>query len=213
LVDLDFVGGACGRYLDLTNEFDIQTVLKTPERIDLEFIGIVERDHQANFSLLSFRRPNLQISDIGSDFVYRLLDVVTYRYAKVVLDIPSYPTPWANEILRNSDHVVLVTERTVPALKASRELHERILQSGRDSDSIHIVLNKDRRRMFSVGIGTREIQNLFNSKRVTVLPDSWPLMSEALNRGVPALTVRKRAKLVKLLGRTLDNISQQKKRK
>ena len=213
LVDLDFAAGACGLYLDTDSEFNVDNVINAPERIDLELLEIVKRDHAAGFTLLSFRRPDLQIAVFGEDFVYRLLDVVSYRYPRVVIDLPSYPTPWANEVLRNSDHVVLVTERTVPALKRAREIQQRLIEAGKSELQLHILVNKDRRKMFSVSIGVKEIQRLFQTKDVTLLPDRWDLMAEALNRGVPVSSVRKRDKLVKSFGRLLGQMAADKTRR
>lgn len=212
LVDLDFAGGSCGQYLDVENEFNIESVIRAPERIDLELLDIIKRDHAAGFSLLSFRRSDLQIADVRDEFVFRLLDTVTYRYPKLVLDLPNYPTPWTEELLRNSDQVVLVTERTVPALKNARELQQRLIEAGKPEERIRIAINKDRRRMFSVSIGQREIVRFFQSKQTYVLPEDWTLMSEALNRGVPAGMVRRRAKLVKRLGRLVEEMSAEKRR-
>jgi pilus assembly protein CpaE len=206
LVDLDFVGGSCGRYLDIENEFELEDVMKEPERIDLELLGILKRDHPAGFSLFSFRRPELQIADVTEEFVYRFLDVVTLRYPRVVIDLPGYPAPWAEQIIRNSDHGFLVAERTVPGLKNAKEMHDKLVGLGKTADSIHLILNKDRRRMFSVGIGDREIQKLFQSEPMLILPDNWPLFSEALNRGVPATMVNRRARLLRRLGRAFDKI-------
>jgi pilus assembly protein CpaE len=207
LVDLDFVGGSCGRYLDVENEFEVEGVLTAPERIDLELLESLKRDHPAGFSLFSFRRPKLQIADVTEGFVYRFLDVVTLRYTRVVIDLPAYPTPWADQILRSSDHVFLVAERTVPGLKNAKEMHDTLVESGKGADSIHLILNKDRRRMFSVGIGDREIERLFHHDPLVILPDNWPLFSEALNRGVPATEVNRRAKLLRRFGRAFDKVT------
>ena len=67
--------------------------------------------------------------------------------------------------------------------------------------------------MFSVGISEGELRKLFDSKQVLVLPDSWPILSEALNRGVPANEVHRRAKVVTRLARALDAIAVQKAKK
>ena len=213
LVDLDFAAGACGLYLDTHSEFNVDNVINAPERIDLELLEIVKREHAAGFTLLSFRRPDLQVSAFREDFVYRLLDVVSYRYPRVVIDLPSYPTPWAEEVLRNSDQVVLVTERTVPALKRAREVQQKLLEAGKSEAQLHILINKDRRKMFSVSIGIREIHRLFQTKDVSLLPDRWDLMAEALNRGVPASSVRKRDRLVKAFGRMIGQITADKGRR
>jgi pilus assembly protein CpaE len=213
LIDLDFAAGACGQYLDIENEFSLDTVIRSPERIDLELLDIVRRDHYAGFSLLSFRRPDLQISDVSEEFVYRLVDTVTYRFPRVVVDMPSYPTRWSENILHNSDQVFLVTERTVPALKNARQMQRKLLDGGKAQDKISIILNKDRRRMFSVSIGRSEILRLFESKQTHILPDSWALLSESLNRGVPAVSVNRRAKLVKRFGRILNEATAGKRKK
>ncbi|HEX2257851.1 MAG TPA: hypothetical protein VHG92_14350 [Afifellaceae bacterium] len=198
LVDLDFSSGACGQYLDISNEFGIDGVINDPERIDLELLDIVKREHEAGFALLSFRRPDLAARGIPEDFVYRLLDVVSYRYARVVVDLPRHATPWSEQVLGGSDRILLVTELTVPGLRNARDMQQRLAELGKSDEDVAIVIDRERpRRLFSVGIKRKEVENVLKTDRIWTLPDDWYLMAEALNRGLPVGAVGPKSKLVK----------------
>lgn len=205
LVDLDFAAGACGLYLDLENEFDIASILRDPSRIDVELLDVLKKDHPAGFSVLSFRRPELPVGAVAEDFIYRLLDVVTFRAPQVVIDMPSYPTPWSDPVLLNSDRIFLVAERTVPSLKRARALRERLAAQGKAAGSIGLIVNKDRRALFRTAVGPREIQSLLAIDRLDVLPDDHAVMVEAIDRGVPAAMVSPRASIVRKLAQALDS--------
>lgn len=51
------------------NDYNLESVLRDPERMDLELLDIIERGHKSGFSLLSFYRPRVPLSQIGENFV------------------------------------------------------------------------------------------------------------------------------------------------
>jgi pilus assembly protein CpaE len=206
LVDLDFAFGACGQYLDAVNDYNLDGVLRDPERMDLELLDIVERGHKSGFSLLSFYRPRVPLIQIGEDFVLRLLDVVSYRYPHVVIDMPPYPTDWTDQVLRDCDRIVLVTELTVPGLKYGRDAYRHLIDLRNGAKGLYVVVNKTGRRWFSVGVRPKEASNIFKKGYVRFLPEERKVMSEALNRGVPAREVNRRSKLMRRLDSLLDEI-------
>ena len=89
LFDLDFSTGACGHYLNLLNEYDLQPVIANPSRVDMEFIDIVKKKHERGFSLLSFKQPSVMLSPKGGELVLRMLDVVSFQNNHTVIDIPT----------------------------------------------------------------------------------------------------------------------------
>lgn len=206
LVDLDFAFGSCGQYLDLVNDYSLDSVLRDPERMDLELLDIIEQRHKSGFSLLSFFRPRVPLGQIREDFVLQLLDVVCNRYPHVVIDMPPYPTDWTDQVLRDCDRVILVTEFTVPGLKYSREAYRHVTDLRKGNKGVYVVVNKTRQRWFSAGIRPKEAKNVFKKGFVRFLPEDHKVMSEALNRGVPAWEINKRSKLVRRLGSLLNEV-------
>jgi pilus assembly protein CpaE len=206
IVDLDFSSAACGFYLDVNNEFNLDGFVADPSRIDLEMLEIIKHDFDPGFSLLSFRKPELLNRDRGHDFVLRLLDVAAYRYRNVVIDLPRYDTPYSETVLKGSDQIFLVTMLTIPAIKFARDAYMRIREARGSGDNIHLIINKNRKRLFSSGISRKEVEKVFKGNTINFLPEDNDLMAEALNRGILPQEVNKRSKLLRRLDKLLDKV-------
>lgn len=206
LVDLDFSAAACGYYLDVSNEFSLDGFVADPSRIDLEMLDIIKHDLDPGFSLLSFREPELLHRDRGEDFVLRLLDVAAYRYRNVVIDLPRYDTPYSETVLKGSDHIFLVTLLTIPAIKYARDAYLRITEVRGDGDNIHLIVNKNRTKLFSSSISRKELEKVFKSRAINFLPEDNDLMAEALNRGILPQDVNRRSAFIKRLNKLLDDV-------
>ncbi len=206
LVDLDFSAAACGFYLDVSNEFNLDGFVADPSRIDLEMLDIIKHDLDAGFSLLSFRKPELLSHSRGQDFVLRLLDVAAYRYRNVVIDLPRYDTPFSDTVLKGSDQIFLVTLLTIPAIKYARDTYMRLREARGSGENVHLIVNKNRARLFSSGISRKEVEKVFKGHTINFLPEDNDLMAEAVNRGILPQDVSKRSTLIKRFGKLLDDV-------
>ncbi|MCZ6763486.1 MAG: pilus assembly protein, partial [Alphaproteobacteria bacterium] len=206
LVDLDFSAAACGFYLDVYNEFNLDGFVTDPSRIDLELLDIIKHDLDPGFSLLSFRKPELLNHTKSEEFVLRLLDVAAYRYRNVVIDMPRYDTPFSETVLKGSDHIFLVTLLTIPAIKYARDAYLRLREVRGDGDNINLIINKNRTRLFSSGISRKEVEKVFKGREINFLPEDNKLMAEAINRGILPRVVNKRSALLKRFNTLLDDV-------
>jgi pilus assembly protein CpaE len=197
LFDLDFSTGACGNYLNLLNDYDLQPVVASPTRVDLEFIDIVKRKHPRGFSLLSFRQPAVLLSPSGRELVLRMLDVVAFQNNHTVLDIPYYETSWRTALFSAVNSVHLVTELTIPGLKQAKDIYQNIKNLRGNDFPVEVIANKYRKRLFSLGLGKRETGKVFKQKRTRIIEDEWATISEAINRGVLPVEVNPRSKFVR----------------
>ncbi|WP_436637600.1 AAA family ATPase [Microbaculum sp. FT89] len=185
LVDLDFTRAAAGTYLDLAgSEFDVGELVQHPERIDLELLDIIKREHAAGFAVLSLRCPHLEWWPGADEFIFRLLDIAAYRYPTTVIDLPSHDAPWRQGVLNASDLVTVVTEATIPALRFARDLYAAAEGGGVSAERLNVVVNKVRSGLFSKDLSKTEMKSVFTTSQLTFLPEDWALASEALNRGL-----------------------------
>lgn len=120
--------------------------------------------------------------------------------------MPPYPTDWTDHVLRDCDRVILVTDFTVPGLKYSRDAYRHLTEIRNGTKGLYVVVNKTRRRWFSVGVRPKEAKNVFKKGFVRFLPEDIKVMTESLNRGVPVREINKRSKFVRRLGSLLDEI-------
>ena len=206
LFDLDFSTGACGSYLNSVNDYDLKPVIAQPNRVDLEFVDIIKKKHERGFSLLSFKQPDVLLSRTGGELVLRMLDVVSFQNNHTVLDIPYYATGWRDDLLKAVNTIYLVTDLTIPALGQAKELHARIQALRPDNPPVHIIVNKNHRRLFSFGLGKNEAKRVFKQTPTHLIDDDWNTMSEAINRGVLPVEVSPRSSFVRRIEKLAEGV-------
>jgi pilus assembly protein CpaE len=190
LIDLDFASGACGAYLDVANEFDFDTIFTAPERIDLELLELICHRHPTGFDLLSVRRPDFLLSSRQDNFVLQLLDVASYRYKRIVLDLPSYPTSWTAALIAELDRLVIVTETSIPAIKSAKQRFDEAASIRQTDKGIAVLANREKRRFLSRELTRSDVVEGLGRDDVDFLPEDRALITEALNRGVLPVQAR-----------------------
>jgi pilus assembly protein CpaE len=194
LFDMDFSSGSLGYYLNLVNDYDLKPVIANPSRVDLEFIDLVRKRHSGGFSLLSFKQPSVLLTPRGAELVLRMLDVAAFESDHTVLDIPYYHTPWKDDVLGSVNSIYIVTEMTIPALHQAKGLFLDLVRLRGNSDSIFIVINKYRSKLFSLGVRRQQVDTIFKETRAHLIAYDWDTLSEAVNRGVLPVEVNARSR-------------------
>ncbi len=123
-----------------------------------------------------------------------------------MIDLPRHDTPYSETTLKGSDQIFLVTLLTIPAIKYARDAYLRIREARGSGDNIHLIINKNRTRLFSSGISRKEVEKVFKGNTINFLPEDNDLMAEALNRGILPQDVNKRSRLIKRFNKLLDDI-------
>ncbi|OAP37682.1 pilus assembly protein [Sinorhizobium glycinis] len=201
LFDLDFSSGSLGHYLNLVNDYDLVPVIGNPSRVDVEFIDLVRKRHSGGFSLLSFKQPSVLLSPKGAELVLRMLDVVAFESDQTVIDVPYYQTPWKDDVLASVNSVTIVTETTIPALHQAKDLFVNLTRLRGSSDSIFVVINKYRSRLFSLGVRRQQVDKVFKDTHAQLIDYDWETLSEALNRGVLPFEVNHRSRFCRGVGK------------
>lgn len=183
LIDLDFASGACGAYLDITSDFDFDTIFTAPERIDVEMLELICHKVTDGLDIFSIRRPDFLLVANQAEFVLRLLDIASYRYATLVLDLPSYPTAWTAGIMTEIDRMTIVTEPTIPCLRAARERRDFVNGQRRTERGVHVVVNREKPGLLSRELSRADMKRVLGGEITAFLPDDRPTMTESLNQG------------------------------
>ena len=202
LVDLDFNSGMCAEYLDLKPALQLDEIVPHPERLDDHLLGVMLAQYSPTLSLLSGRVKFGQYHDLDPAVVARLLDLAASRFANVVIDLPRAWHPWTETVLLGSSKFYVVTELTVPGLRAARrvvaEIAER--QEG-DAVTAEVIINKYVRRFMRLGISHNEVKEVLGTAFAGLVSSNPALAREAIDRGVPMNRIKRRNKVVKDLGK------------
>ncbi|MDX8509842.1 AAA family ATPase [Mesorhizobium captivum] len=209
LVDLDFQSANCGAYLNQFNQFDLAGIIGQPDRLDVELMDVIKLSRPSGLTLYSFERPQLPFEPHGADFVFRLLDLVAYRFDDIVIDLPNIETPWHNSVLQTSDEIFIVFELNVASLRQGKRLYKKIRELRGNAVSITLVANKHKRKWFGNHFSRSELEKIFKAPHIKSLALDNALLADALNRAILPSEVDGRARFNKDLKRMfkerLDN--------
>ncbi|CDX20659.1 Pilus assembly protein [Mesorhizobium sp. ORS 3324] len=209
LVDLDFQSANCGAYLNQFNQFDLAGIIGQPDRLDVELMDVIKLSRPSGLTLYSFERPQLPFEPQGADFVFRLLDLVAYRFDDIVIDLPNIETPWHDSVLRTSDEIFIVFELNVASLRQGKRLYKKIRELRGNGVSITLVANKHKRKWFGNHFSRSELEKIFKAPHIKSLALDNALLTDALNRAILPSEVDGRARFNKDLKRMfkerLDN--------
>lgn len=206
LFDLDFSKADVGAYLNIENAFKLEGVVGKSERVDLEFIDVIKKTHESGFTLFSFESPELTFSELASELVLKMLDLVSYRHDHTVLDLSSYMTRWQPTILSGVDTVTIVSGPSLPSLQRAKQKLKQITALRNSEAGIRIVTNRIKTSVFGSQFGKKELSKLFDSSILTIIPDEQQTMMEALNRGLLPSEVNQRSTFCSRVQAMTDSI-------
>lgn len=195
LFDLDFSSGSCGMMLNLSTTLNLDSVITHPERIDHEFVSLIQQRHAHDFNLYSFKRRDFVTHLNGYEVVLRLLDAVTMEHAHTVLDVPYYEVDWAQDVLSAVNTVTVVCELNIPSIKHALDLLKSIRALSGAPKLVNVLVNKCETGMFKRSrIPDAKLKELFGDTPFRMLPRDDATFTEALDRGVVPSDVNARSK-------------------
>lgn len=207
LFDLDFSSGSCGMMLNLSATLNLDSVITQPERIDHEFVSLIQQKHAHDFNLYSFKRRDFVTHLNGYEVVLRLLDAVTMEHAHTVLDVPYYEVDWAQDVLSAVNTVTVVCELNIPSIKHALDLLRTIRALPGAPKQVNVLVNKCETGMFKrARIPVTKLKELFGDTPFRMLPRDDATFSEALDRGVVASDVNSRCKFEREVGRYVSEV-------
>lgn len=206
LFDLDFSKADVGAYLNIENSYRLESVIGKSERVDLEFIDVIKKMHESGFSLFSFESPQLTYSELGSELILKMLDLVSHRHDHTVLDLSSYMTRWQPTILSAVDTVTIVSGPSLPSLQRAKQRFKEISTLRNSDAGIRVVTNRLKTGLFGSQFGKKELGKLFDPSILTILPDEQHIMLEAVNRGILPSEVNQRSSFCSRIEELTDGV-------
>src|SRR5262245_42275148 len=197
LVDLDFQSANCGAYLNLFSEYDMNGIVSHPDRLDVELMDVIKLTRKPGFTIYSLERPGLPFEPKGPDFIFKLLDLVAYRFDEIVIDLPNLDTPWRNSVLSTSNEIFIVFELNIASLRHAKQLYTNIRELCGNAASITLVANKRKRKLFGNHFSHAELEKIFKAPHINAISLDTPLLADALNRALLPSEVHARARFNK----------------
>ncbi len=185
LVDLDFQHGACADYLDIEPRLDLKEIEPRPERLDRQLLEIMLSHHASGLEVIAAPNRPAEMRSFDPDMVTRLLDLVSSHFDYVVIDMPRTWFSWTDSVLLGTNRLFIVSEMTVPSIRQAKALVGAIHERLGDGPRPQVIVNRFEQRMFDPGLKKADIEQALGADFAGTIPNSYQLVREAIDRGVP----------------------------
>jgi pilus assembly protein CpaE len=206
LIDFDLQFGDAHLQLDLSHSSRLMDVVKAPERLDRRMLDDLMINAQDGLKVLTAPEATMPLEALSPETVDKILSLARRRYRYVVVDLPASLTRWTETALHKADHILLVTEVNVPALRAARRLLDTIHSERATHAPLTIVANRYSNKTPNNRLSISQAAKALDRDIAVVLPNDYQLVMESLDQGVPLSVLRPGARLTGAISETLDAI-------
>jgi pilus assembly protein CpaE len=185
LVDLDFQHGAVADYLDIEPRLNLAEIEPRPDRLDRQLLEVMLSYHASGLAVVAAPNRPAEMRTFDPDMVTRLLDLVSTHFEHVVFDMPRTWFSWTDSVLLGSNKLFIVSEATVPGLRHAKQLVAAIKERLGDGPQPQVIINRFQQKMFSSALALKDVQQALGESFISVIPNDYNLVREAIDRGVP----------------------------
>jgi pilus assembly protein CpaE len=196
LVDLDLVEGACADYMDLKANWQLDELIPNPERLDNRILDIMMSAHSTGINVLSAQRPYSDRLNFDADVITRVLDLAMQKFQHLVIDLPRHATSWTDSVLLGSDQTFVVTEFTIPGLKAAKRLVGELVERFDGEVKPKVIVNRYGRSFFGSSISAHEAKEILRGSLAGFVSANGKLAREAIDRGIPTTAIKARNSII-----------------
>lgn len=185
LLDLDILFGDLPVYFDMKCDDSLIQALNMTNELDPLALEGLMRTHSTGVRILAGRYEAIQDrTKFGSNEVNSLLKLLTQVYDHVVVDLPRHFDAATIAALEMADHVVVVTQQTVPHIRDTRFMVSLLRDIGLPNKSIKVLVNR-----FDKGSQVRmsDIREVFEDFDIFSVPNDYKRALFCVDNGTPLL--------------------------
>lgn len=206
LVDLDFYAGECCDFLNLTPRLDMDVLSGNEARIDDHLLDLVLSDHPSGIKLLAAQTRLGFTSEVNPQAILKLLDVISASYDNVVIDFPRSWQNWSESVITGCDQVFLVTDSTIPALKAARRQLDEVRARFDGRADVKVIVNKTENSLFRAIAGEDDFKRAFGDAYAGSIADEAKTARLAVDSGIPISSVKRSSKIIRNLTSIIEAV-------
>lgn len=204
LIDLDLQFGDAHLHLDLNVQSRLLDVVNNPHRLDRRMLDDLMINAPNGLKVLTSPEHPMPLDGFGPETIDMILSLARRRYRYVVVDMPRALTHWTQTALHRADHVFLVTQVNVPALRAARRLLDTIRTERVTRAPVTIIANRYGGRSGSIRLPLQQASRALDRDIDLVVPNDYQVVMESLDQGVPVSTLRPGSRFSHAISEMLD---------
>ena len=197
ILDLDFQFGTVGSTLDVPDNEKLMQMAAEGFVPSPEYVRSCVTRLPSGLSVMPAPSRFAPLEALRPDQIEAIIDELRQNFAYVIVDLPRALVSWIDPVLAKTDKMFLVTDVTVPSIRASRKLMDFIIGEQPQID-IEIVVNFEKRPLMHGG-HHREAAKLLQRKLEHWLPNDRKAAREVLDRGCTLSAAAPRSELTRSL--------------
>jgi pilus assembly protein CpaE len=188
LIDSNVYFGDVGVFLNTRGQYsvvDMAVMAAMPEEIDEQSVETILSTHESGVKLLISPPNPGEVERISLTAMSNMLKYLRARFDYIIIDTATAFDEALAAAVQSSDRVIMVTQPTLPSLKDARVMLGELSTADFSMQDVILILNDIDR---NPRINEDQISNFLRLSVQHQIPRD-PTADEALNRGVPLVTL------------------------
>jgi pilus assembly protein CpaE len=182
IFDLDLQLGDVTSFLDLTPQYSIVDTCGIDGEIDSTKLQSCMTHHNLGISILA-EPPDPAESDlITATQIGQIISHLKSMFSHVIVDTTHRFDSRTLEVFAQSDHILLVTVASIPAIRATRKSLDILKDLGYGKDKVKVVVNRTSKRD---QINIKEIEKNLEYPVYWSIPNNYKAVIKAIDSGIP----------------------------
>ena len=186
LVDLDMALGDADVFLDAIPDYTLADVAQNISRLDIQLLKRSLTKHSSGLYLLPRPVDLHDATAINAESLRKVIGLLKASFTHLIIDLSKSYSDVDMAVLKEVDHVVLVTQLDLPCLRNVVRLMMSFEEIEGLKEKTRIVVN--RAGLDTGGISLKKAKETMGRDVFAQLPNDYRTMVEVRNNGVPLIT-------------------------
>lgn len=180
LADFNLQSGDAASFLGLEPRYSIADFVANRARLDDALMTSLITPHSANLALLAAPLEPHETEQIEPDHVTEILNLVSQRYSRIVLDLPHTFDPITIAALDIADEILLVMALDIPGIRSTKRALNVLDRLGYPRSRIHIVVNRWTKK---TEVELAKVQAHLGQQFFGFVPNDYGKVMDSINLG------------------------------
>lgn len=203
LLDFGYPAGDASLHLETKVGFNFCDAVRSLRRFDHALLSTAFSHHKSGLAILSLPQNLADLRDISHVDAMTLLSLFKSYFKVIVVDLGGFAgMDLLMYVLGITDHVLMVSEQTLPSIFSARQLLHNLRERGFDTERIGLVTGKYDSR---IDMTPDQIAQNLQIRHVANLPQCTEKMIACANAGKPLLELAPKDPYLEVLRKIAAN--------
>ena len=195
LVDMDIQFGSVSLYLDVKWQSNVMEAFSQSARLDGTMLKSMMSQHDSGLLVLPAPLKITRLDRVSAMDVKKFIEAARESFDVIVLDLPRVINEWTEEVLRSSDNIYMVIQRSLAVIRDARLLTTYFHSADISDDKVTIVDNRYRSK--HAAVTDKQIQETLRIERIVRVTNDYDTAIGSQERGVPLSRYARSSRLAK----------------